>query len=120
MNTYINIPREAICSRLEKAGFIQGRVGGEIAYTRHGHDPRIIITVCTSVAVRGSVARGRGQDAIRVLAHFHWNVGTEERKKCLYKAKILRVNSIDGVLDRTIERARDAWRAGQAFLEKKS
>lgn len=111
---YVEVSREAITSRLERAGFKRDDVRGEITYSRkHDRDSRLLVTVYTSVADGAEVGRKRGEDAIRVLAFFTWTRQgeTQLRRKKLFQARVFRVTSVDGVLDRMMERARDAYAA---------
>ncbi len=111
MSTYVEVPSRALFARLEEAGFTRGISGREVTYTRrHDRDPRLSVVVYTSAAEGAQDARGCGEDAIRVVALFSWlhRASNEQRRKNLYKAKVLRVTSVEGVLDRTIEKAREA------------
>lgn len=119
MSTYVAVPREAITERLERAGFTRRPVKGEVTYERHhDRDARLIIVVYTSIAENGSAGRGCGEDAIRVLSFFTWTRQgeTELRRKKLFEARVFRVTSVEGVLERMMERARDAYQACNKWL----
>ena len=114
MSQYVDVPAQDLFGMLAGAGFTRGVVGREVTYTRkHDRDPRLSVVVFTSVAEGASDARGCGEDAIRVVAAFTWEHRPtgELRRKNLHKAKILRVTSIQGVLDRTLNAAREAYQA---------
>jgi hypothetical protein len=120
MSHYVEVPSAALFQRLEAAGFTRGIIGREVTYTRaHARDERLSVVVYTSAAEGSQEARGCGEDAIRVVAAFTWlhKPTGERRRKNLYQAKVLRVTSIDGVLARTIEKAREAYQACNEFLK---
>ncbi len=120
MSTYVEVPSAALFARLEEAGFTRGIMGREVTYTRaHAKDARLSVVVYTSAAEGAQDARGCGEDAIRVVAAFTWlhRASNEQRRKNLFKAKVLRVTSIEGVLQRTIEKAREAYAACNEFLK---
>lgn len=119
MGTFVEVPKEAIIGALEKAGFKREPVRGEITYSRpHDKDNRLVVIVYTSVAENAAKGRGCGEDAIRVVALFRWTRKgeTEVRRKKLFQARVFRVTSVEGVLSRMMERARDAYRACNDFL----
>lgn len=118
---YVEVPREDIIGRLEKAGFKREQRPGEVTYARpHDRDSRLTVIVYTSIAERGSKGRGCGEDAIRVVALFRWTRRgeTEVRRKKLFTARVHRVTSVEGVLTRMMEKARDAYRACNEWLAK--
>jgi len=120
-NTYIEVPRERIEALLAKSGFAPGRAGNELTYSiTHRVDPRLSVTVYTSVALDASDARGCGEDAIRVIAQFTWlhRASNETRRKNLFKARIYRVNSVDGVLDRMLAKMREAYAACNEYTKR--
>jgi hypothetical protein len=111
MNKFINVPRAAIVDRLTAAGFTPDVFGGELVYIRrHTHDARLVVKVYTSLPARAGDVRARGEDAIRILGLFIWTAGGKEKVKELYAAKVLRVNSVEGTIERIVEAARDAWK----------
>jgi len=114
MAHYVEVPAAQLFAKLEAAGFTRGIIGREVTYTRaHDLDARLSVVVYTSAAEGAQDARGCGEDAIRVVAAFSWyNHGAgEQRRKNLYQQKVLRVTSIEGVLERTIDAARKAYAA---------
>lgn len=120
MGTFVEVPKEAITSCLEKAGFKREPVRGEITYSRlHNKDNRFVVIVYTSVAETGTKGRGCGEDAIRVVALFRWTRKgeTEVRRKKLFQGRVFRVTSVEGVLSRMMEKARDAYRACNDFID---
>lgn len=118
---YVEVPRDAVVGRLERAGFVEEPGTGEVVYARpHDRDKRLVIRVYTSIAKGAAKGRGCGQDAIRVVALFQWTRAgeTEIRRKKLFSARVFRVTSVEGVLDRMMERARDAYRSCNDWLAK--
>ena len=110
--SFVPVPAEAIRARLVQAGFerLPTRPGTEEVYRRaHDADPRYVVKVYSSIREGAQAARGRGKDAIRVVAVFEDRVG-------IYKAeRVYRTGSIEGVLDRMMYRARQAY----AFCSKR-
>jgi hypothetical protein len=88
---------------------------GEEVYERaHDRDARYTVKVYSSIQRGAEVARERGADAIRVVAlfkedyRFHWPARTVP----IFKAtRVHRTGSVDAVLDRMVERAREAYAA---------
>lgn len=120
MSTFVDVPSDALFQRLEAAGFTRGVSGREVTYTRlHARDPRLSVVVYTSAAEGAQDARGCGEDAIRAVALFTWlhRASGEVRHKKLGAFKVLRVTSVDGVLDRTIDAARKAYQACNEFVK---
>lgn len=117
---YVEVPLDAILGRLVKAGFTKEMRPGEITYSRqHDRDTRLKVIVYTSIAENATAGRGCGEDAIRVVALFSWTRRgeTEVRRKKLYTGRVFRVTSVEGVLDRMMERARDAYAACNTWLK---
>lgn len=120
MSHYVEVPSAVLFARLEAAGFTRGVIGREVTYTRkHDRDPRLSVVVYTSAADGAQDARGCGEDAIRVVSAFAWvhRATGELRRKNLFKARVYRVTSIEGVLDRTIAAARLAYVACNTFIK---
>ena len=103
--SYVAVPADAIRAKLLRAGFrrLEQAVGREEVYVRsHDGDARYVVKVYTSIREGSSVARQRGQDAIRVVAV----VG----EKGIFKGqRVYRTGSVSAVLDRMMERAREAY-----------
>ena len=111
MNTYIAVPA-ATFEGLLRRGFVKASRGGELAYVRAAAtNPKLSIEILTSVPVDGAVARAKDSDAIRVLLVAE--AGPRGRV-VLHSAKVLRVNSLDGVKNRTWEAVKGAARRAQA------
>ncbi len=117
--TYVDVPRDRMLTMLAEAGFSPHPAhGSEIVYARaHALDPRLTVFVYTSIAQQASEARACGQDAIRVVALFRWlrRGETEPRRKKLYSARVYRVTSVEGVLERTLINMRKAYQACNEF-----
>lgn len=110
---YVEVDRTNFCKALETAGFspdIEAR--GELVYVRRHHmDQTMYVKVYTSMPLRSGDARACGADAIRVLLTFK-NDRTG-RSGCLFKApRVYRTGSEAAVIERTIQRAREAYGAG--------
>jgi hypothetical protein len=122
-NKYIDVPRDLLVARLEQAGFKREDRRGEVVYYR-GHDrhPRLRVVVFTSLPEFDVVARGCGEDAIRVQAQLTWTpAGTDvPRFKKLWETRVYRVNSVEGVLGRTVDAAREAYRQLNEWLKRET
>lgn len=104
-----------MCNALEQAGFVVDTIdqsGNELVYIRQHHlDMSMFVKVYTTLDRRGGDVRSNGSDAIRVLLIFRnsWS----GRSGCLYQtAKVLRTGTERGVIERTLERAREAYAHG--------
>jgi len=108
--SYVVVPAERLFRFLEAKGFSRTVRFREVVYVREHHlDPRYKVLVYTSVREGAAEARKRGADAIRVCAIF------EDQKKAVSRGvaklpKVLRTGTVEAVLERTIERAREAYR----------
>lgn len=103
--SFVPVPAAALVVALETAGFrrLEQPAGREVVYYRtHQNDVRYSVKVYTSIREGSDVARHRGQDAIRVVAV------REERG--IYKGpRVYRTGSVDAVVGRMLERAREAY-----------
>jgi hypothetical protein len=105
------MPAHAIRSRLSTAGFKRSPTssGNEEVYDLwHTRDNHYVVRVYSSIRAGMDEARGCGGDAIRIVAlHIDNNVVTP-----IFKAtRIHRTGTVEGVLDRMIERSREAYGA---------
>lgn len=110
MSHFVDVPREAFIKKMEEAGFTLQAPGaaGELVFVRRNHNNEdLVVKIFSSIPANGATARECGTDAIRVLARYEPKPPAKHR--CYYSAKVLRVTSVDGVLERTIERAREAY-----------
>jgi len=109
---YVEIPAETFFAFLEGKGFFRetGRSRREVVYGRaHARDPRYRVLVYTSVAAGNARARKLGADAIRVVAIFD-SPGPWGAARGVFKGKrVFRTGTVDGVLLRVLERAREAY-----------
>ena len=111
---FVPVPAAAIRNRLAAAGFrlIDTARGSEEVYERkHDKDERYIVRVYSSLTHGADDVRSCGEDAIRVVALFvdsthHWPARTYPIFK---SARVYRTGTVEGVLDRMIERAREAY-----------
>ena len=112
---FVHVPADAIRSRLAAAGFrLVPEARGEEVYERaHNRDARYTVKVYSSIQRGAGEARGCGEDAIRVVAlfadsRFSWPA----RVTPIFKAtRVHRTGSVEAVLDRMVERAREAYAA---------
>lgn len=110
--SFVEVPAERIRETLLKAGFrLMDPAGGyigsgeEVYFRAHDKDTTYAIKVYSSIQHGRRSARGVGQDAIRVVV-VKWRgqwVGIWKGKR------IHRTGTVDGVLERMIERAREAY-----------
>lgn len=110
MSTAVLVPAEQLFAFLASKGFAERQQRGvEIVYERrHDRDPRYRVLVYTSVRRGASAARAVGKDAIRVCAIF------DDGQRSFGVAKLPRVHrtgTVDGVLERVIDRSREAYAA---------
>jgi len=118
VSRFVQVPAAAIRERLAAAGFRQLDRHGEEVYVRHHErDKRFAVKVYSSI--KGGEVLGSGEDAIRVVAvHYTGSVDTKgewlhpDSARAITPAmRVFRVGTVEGVLDRMIERARDAYAA---------
>lgn len=103
---------------LQEMGFEREQISGEVTYFfRHQLNPALVVKIFTSIAEQGTAVRAKDADAIRIVALLTWTRKgeTELRRKALYKARVLRVNSVEGVLSRMRDKAREAYQALNEF-----
>lgn len=111
---FVSVPRESIVEALTKAGFTPGVQGSEVVFSRvHHRCKHTVVKVFTSLSARETEAvRGCGEDAIRVVAAYEKKDGNRPVSFGLYKAKrVYRTGSVEAVLARIVERAREAYKA---------
>jgi hypothetical protein len=123
MSTYVEVPRKALEDALQSWGFTREPVRGEITYVRKHHvDPKFCVRVYTSVPEFNDTARERGEDAIRVVSTLQWTRKNEDvpRRKVLYRARVFRVTSVEGVISRLHDKAREAYIAINSHRAKAS
>lgn len=115
---YVEVPAEAIEGKLQSMGFARKIQGREVVYFRRNHnDNRLVVKVYTSLAANAAQARGCGQDAIRVVAAFEHG----EQSFGIWKGtRIFRTGSVEAVLERMYERAREAYGACNRWIDKQN
>ena len=116
---FVPVPASAIRERLAGAGFRLVPAGrGEEVYVRiHDRDPRYAVKVYSSIQRGQDEVRDRGADAIRVVAvSYGGQLGPAgewlrpELARGVFKApRVHRSGSVEAVLDRMIDRAREAY-----------
>jgi len=112
--TLVQVPAEAFRSRLAGAGFRlrEGDPLPEEVYDRvHDRDPRYAVRVFSTVQRGEAGTRERGVDAVRVVAVFTPNPNAERPTSLpiFTGARVHRSGTVERVLDRVIERAREAY-----------
>lgn len=106
---YVDVPAEKMIAFLQSKGFVPAlnRSRREVVYERsHARDPGYRVLVYTSIAQGNMTARKLGQDAIRVCAIYE-DVGRSFGVAKL--PRVFRTGSVDGVLERTYQRMREAY-----------
>lgn len=115
---FVQVPAAAIRERLAAAGFLLLHAPrGEEVYDRiHDRDPSYIVRVYSSIQRGAEEARDCGEDAIRVVAlHIDSKYHSPPLVVPIFKAtRVHRTGSVEAVLDRMIERAREAYGACNA------
>lgn len=113
---FVPVPASTIRERLVGAGFRPVQLPGcheEVFDRPHDRDRRYVVRVYSSIPVGSDNVRASGADAIRVVAlladdRFHWPA----RQEPIFKAtRVHRAGSVEAVLDRMVERAREAYAA---------
>ena len=112
---FVPVPAAAIRERLAAAGFrlLPAAHGEEVYEWPHDKDARYTVKVYSSIQRGADEVRECGEDAIRVVAlfadsRFHWPAKVVP----IFKAtRVHRAGSVEAVLDRMIERAREAYAA---------
>ena len=112
---FIEVPASAIRERLHAAGFTETSFCNEVVFVRqHARCKHSEVKVYTSLSVHAGEVRAVGTDAIRVVAVFE-RVSPGRSKpfvRALYKGKrVHRTGTVEGVLERLVERAREAYGA---------
>lgn len=118
MSTFVEVPEEAFRA-FEKKGFTADRSGNELVYRRTStENPGLTILVYTSVAIGATVARGCGKDAVRVVLVGFMGTrpdGSSRGERGLFTQKVLRVTSVEGVLNRAWNACYHAALGGQKY-----
>lgn len=105
---FVEVPAAAIRERLAAAGFrLLPMSSGEEVYERaHDRDSRYVVKVYSSIQRGATGVRACGADAIRVVAL----LVTPRKTYPIFKsARVYRTGTVEGVLGRMIERAREAY-----------
>lgn len=110
MNKFVDVPREAFEAKMREAGFeleLPVRRGQLVFIRRNHNNQELVVKIYSSIPSNAGAARDCGEDSIRVVAVYE---PPKMKSRGLFKAKVLRVNSVEGVLTRTLEQAREAYR----------
>jgi hypothetical protein len=105
---FVDVPAAAIRERLVAAGFslLPASRGEEVYARTHKVDNRYTIKVYSSIQRGAAAARGCGADAIRVVALF---TPRDKTYPIFKSARVYRTGSVEAVLERMIERAREGY-----------
>lgn len=112
---FIDLPAEAMFAFLESKGFevASNYSRSEVVYARrHDRDKRFVILVYTGIAPTSQYtgesfgSRGCGEDAIRVVPLFEQGYVTRGLMKT---KRVYRTGSVEKILERTLERMREAY-----------
>lgn len=108
---FVEVPAEVMFAFLESKGFkrVTNRSHVEVVYElEHIADTRYKVVVYTSIAAGSTTARKLGADAIRVVALYE--PGNERRTEARSMKRVFRTGTVEGVLERTLERMREAYK----------
>ena len=108
MKRYVEVDRQRFCAALEAKGFtVDEDAYGELVYEfQHKKDPTMFVKIFTSLPRHAGNARAAGTDAIRVSLVFK----NAKRSGGLFRAqRVYRTGTEEAVIERTLERARDAY-----------
>jgi len=117
-NKFVEIDRNQFCNALEAKGFTPDpEAYGELVYVRQHHvDPTMFVKIYTSMPIHSGDTRAKGTDAIRVMLIFK----NAYRSGCLHKTtRVNRAGSAKAVIDRTFDRAREAYAVANKRLKEK-
>ncbi len=113
--SFVEVPADAIRTRLIDAGFERAADADneEVYYRAHKKNPDMAVKVFTTIPLNGAAVRDCGRDAIRIVALKRIPLRFGNPKTvCIYKAqRVFRTGTVEGVLQRMIERARLAYAA---------
>lgn len=122
--SYVEVPAEAIRTKLKEMGFertFQERCGEEVYERCHHKDGAYVVRIYSSISDGACSVRGCGEDAIRVVAlrrivrFGDWRRPWEWQGVAKTK-RIHRTGTVEGVLARMHERAREAYSVINAKL----
>ena len=106
--TYVEVPRKDLFQALSHCGFLPiDKERGEIVFARSHACPDMLIkvyTTCTDL----TVARGRGEDAIRIVLGERLNAQSAFRGVKKMK-RVFRAGTVEGVIERAVQRMRAAY-----------
>lgn len=104
--SYVAVHRNEFEAKMTEMGFEHVNVQGtlELVYERKIPDTSFGVRILSSIDPRNGVSREVGADAIRVTL---WNYDTDRPIKI--EKRVHRTGTVEGVLERTRERARDVW-----------
>ena len=107
--SYVTIPAQVFRDRLNAAGFIKINLTSskeEVYQREHHKDPRYLIRIYSSIPCGDFGTRGCGKDAIRVVVIFQ----TQQKTYGIWKGvRVHRTGTVDAVIERTLQRARDGY-----------
>jgi hypothetical protein len=108
MSRYVEVPREVFEAAMTEAGFKEEGKRGQLMFVRRHHrNPELMVKIYSSIPRNASEARDCGEDSIVVCAVYE--PPFPQRSRPLYRQRVFRVTSPEGVMERTLERAREAY-----------
>jgi hypothetical protein len=114
MPHYTEVPADAIESFLQEKGFSCYVQNQEVVYERaHNEDPAVKVLVYTSIRTGDVQARRRGKDSIKVCTVVKGRQKTYGIGKF---PRIHRTGSPEAVLDRMLQRMREAYKRGTQWI----
>lgn len=118
MGRYIEVDSNQFVEFLKSKGFVreQTEIGKEVVYTFcHEYNPNVRVKVYTSITEGAEIARSVGRDAIRVVCIFN---NGEKSFGIAKMPRVYRTGSQEKVQARTLDRMREAYRAGSQWITK--
>ena len=116
MAQYVAVPAQDLEQFLQAKGFGRTVQRNEVVYVRASkRDPNVLLKIYTSIHDGNSVVRAAGRDAIRVCT-----VWDNQHGKSFGIGKfppIMRVYSVQSVLNRLLERIQQAAKRGNEWLD---
>lgn len=118
-NQFIEVPSGTLFAFLKARSFVESVEGHEVVFVRRSAKcPAVVMKVYTSVSQGAVTARAKDADAIRVTLlgelKGEYN-GKPLRPKGFFSRKILRVNSVEGVLERIRDACREAAEVARQY-----
>jgi hypothetical protein len=106
------VPAAVLETFLQSKGFERSVWRGEVVYVkRHEKDRRFVVSVYTTISDGSTRTRRLGEDSIKVSAFMYLDEATGRTRGVSKQTRIFRTGTVEGVLERILERARAAYAA---------